>query len=254
MSVIPQNLLKYFKWKKQEKGRSIKEIETNPDLQECLELIEEAAAILTKIFLNEHQNQDEETLSIIALRLSNDFTVACDLILSGWWYVDIMIKRDIYESFLLLYYLADDKSRIERWKKATRKQRLGEFGAGRLWSELKKRMKNEVGDLKELEAVNKRYWLYCEWGSHPTYKGICETSYKDGALREWCFFDKNRLPGYLKELVTLSGLALDAFVKAYGEKNLPQDIQIDFNSRLEKGLEWSKRNPGKSYCEWDSDC
>ena len=232
------------------RNKSLTEIGKDPKLQECVKLIEKAIELIVIIFYNKHQTKDEGTLAIVGHRLTDDLTVAINLILTGWWYIAVMIFRDILEIILLLYYFREDRSRINVWRSTEGKERLKKFRPAILRDSLKKRFREAIGDDERNKAIDKRYQLYSELGTHLTPKGVFSTSYHKETLQGWCVFNKRYLSKYIMELANLSGLSLDSFMKAWGKENIPSEVLKEIDSRLEK-LPKGKESESYSDLKWD---
>ncbi len=253
MSYTPELVLMALDSENQNRNKTLIAIGESSELQNCIQLIEKAVELLVKIFYRDHQSKDEETLKIVGFRLSNSLTASINLILTGWWYVSVMLFRDILETIFLLYYFEEDRARIDEWRNASRKERLDKFGPPVLRKSLNDRIRQSTGENEHLKGIDKRYQFYCELGVHPTCKGIYSTSNNEGTLTGWCFFNEDYLPKYLMELVNLSGFALDSFVQACGEKNLSLEIKDEVDTRLEEGLKWSKKHPEGTWSEINLD-
>ena len=251
MAIIPDSLKLTLEREIQERKKSVKAIKRKQELQIPLGFIVEAAEIIIRVCCLQNLNRDRETLTILGYRLSNNLIVASNMMLTGWWQNVAMIMRDILETIYLLYYFEIDRTKMEKWRTASRKERLKEFWPSNIRKVIKNVIKKSIGESEKLDALDKRYSYYSELGSHPTFSGCLQAFYKEGVVSGLCFFDEDRLTTYLLEVANLSGLAVDAFVRTFGERDLPRDIQSDFSNRLSEGKKWERKHPGLSYSEVD---
>jgi hypothetical protein len=235
---IPENFGRAHEAEEKIRNDSIVHIAGNTELTDYQEVLQDAINLIFDISaVYKSKDENEQTLQLIGCRLFNSSLASYKLMLSGYYQVSLSIVRDILEiSFLLDYFHAQnrkdgfDKSKIEFWREATRKER---------------REKIDPAIIRELDKRNgfterkreKNYWLFSEYASHITPKSLKLLS-SAGTINIGPYFYGKNLKNSLYELTRFVVTAAINYVTLF--RNLPRGFiggrQI-FNQRFEK---WKK--------------
>jgi hypothetical protein len=180
---------------------SLKLIGTREDLRDHLAIVHEAMnAVFAFTQEHVHGSDDELTLQLLGIRLFNDAAASIKLALSGYYQKAFVHVRDIVETYFLVDYLRSNPDKIAVWKGATKKQRLSDFGPGRIRDALDKRDGYTAGMRKAT------YDLISEHASHATYRGFQMAS-QDGLGKLGPFMDEPKLQAWLEEMAKRFGHA-----------------------------------------------
>lgn len=183
------------------RGASLAIVRGREDLKDHLAIVHEAMnAIFAFTQEHAHGSEDELTLQLLGIRLFNDAAASIKLALSGYYQKAFVHVRDIVETYFLVDYLRSNPDKIATWKGATKKQRLTDFGPGRIRDALDKR-DSYTGGLRK--AI---YDLISEHASHATYRGFNMAS-QDGLGKLGPFMDEAKLQAWLEEMAKRFGHA-----------------------------------------------
>ncbi len=221
---LPEKLKRLGEEEESIKLQSLAKIKSDAVLDRRL-LGYEIAADLIFAVVQKHKNQsdDELTIQYIGIRLFNDMTASLRLMLCGYYQVSLAIQRDIIEMTFLLDYFACFPQKINEWKNASNHI---EFRPASIRDALDKR--DEVVN----EKRKKRYQMFCNHASHPSYRGNKLVAPKGlGVIGP--FFDEKFLLGSFEELIQNGFYAALMFTKLFSIKDLEiMKTQLDFLKQM----------------------
>jgi hypothetical protein len=139
-------------------------------------------------------------MQMLGIRLFNAAAVSIKLALAGYYQKAFVHVRDIVETYFLVDYLRSNPDKVTVWKNATKKQRLNDFGPGRIRAALDKRDGSKEGVRKTT------YDLISEHTSHATYRGFHMTT-QGGLGKIGPFTDEDKLQAWLEEMAKRFGHA-----------------------------------------------
>lgn len=142
-----------------------------------------------------HSDEDDLVLLMLAARLFNSGASAMKLLMTGYYQSSVMIIRDILETTFLLDFFRSNHAQIAIWRTCTEKERIKQFGAGKIRNALDDR--DGYTERKRGEAYN----LLCQIGTHATYMGFQMLQAKGSNLAHvGPFFEPASLDAVLTEL------------------------------------------------------
>jgi hypothetical protein len=232
---IPENLGRTREREEKIRSDSILYIAGNSGLTDHLEILQDVLNLIFDIsIVYKSIDRNEKTLQIIGYRLFNSSLVAYKLMLSGYYQASLALQRDILETSFLLSYFGIDNSKIEQWRKSTRKDRLRYFNPSFICQELDKR-----DNFKEGKRA-KYYHLFCEYATHMTPK-CPKLLTVAGTINIGPFFYEFYLNQCLFELVKLVVLSALKYTGLF--KTLPREYMKEQQNFLHKFQEWIGKYP-----------
>ena len=153
--------------------------------------------------------EDMKVVQVLGMRIFNAFGASVKLALSGYAQNSALIMRDILETIFLMDLFNRDRTVIERWRFANKKERMKNFSPIRVREDLDAR---DGFDGKKRAA---QYELFSELAAHPTMKSIfMMRPQKDGDAVIGPFIEATSLEAVLSEMGRLAvqaGGILNAF-------------------------------------------
>jgi len=218
---VPKELSKLHDAMEERRHKSLEIIYKHPEWREHLGLIHDSIDIIVKTTRDRgHKNPDELVLKHIGVSLYNDCTSAYSLLLSGYGQISLMPLRELLEWAMLLAMFALKTSAIQEWKNADREERLTKFSPGAIRNFI-----NQKLDLpkNQRDALESAYHLLCEYGTHPTYKGIMimlqtrtPELERKGTLYWGPFVEESQLLHFLIEFARIFSFTTNNLILAFG--------------------------------------
>lgn len=210
------------------------------DLWNHLKLLDESMMVISVLSEGIGPKEDDETtIKLFGSRLYNDCYTSYSLLLSGFYQVFFMPMRDLLECAFLLELFTADRSMIKEWKTVRKKERLSKFTPRKTINLLKG--KSERFDYLN-DTVYPSYEFLCEYGAHPTYKGMMVVIGENrGSWREihrGHFADKRRFSSGLNDLARTSAFAARSFANAITIEKLTSEIKNLRQSFFDFHEEW----------------
>ena len=206
MNSIPNNLTSLHKGEEHIRTLTIDEIVKNEDLSDHLCLVENAMNILDVLRQVGGETEDEKTVTLLGLRIFNDFASSWKLASTGYFQSAAMQLRDIIEATNLVNAFYNDRSLIEKWRLAdgkTRKQKYSPF-------QIRLLLDKHQGWSKSRRA--EIYEMFCNLANHPTTEGF-EMLRPDGKLaHNGPYFNPKIFRAVIEEAGKLAALTGIAFV------------------------------------------
>ncbi len=154
--------------------------------------------------------EDMKVVQVLGMRIFNAFGASVKLALSGYAQNSTLIMRDILETIFLMNLFSGDRTAIERWRFADKKERTKNFSPIRVREALDAR---DGFDGKKRAA---QYELFSELAAHPTMKSVfMMRPQKDGDAVIGPFIEVTSLGAVLSEMGRLAvqaGENLNAFI------------------------------------------
>ncbi len=154
-------------------------------------------------------DEDMKVVQMLGMRIFNAFGASVKLALSGYVQNSALIMRDILETVFLLNLFKGDRTAIERWRFADKKERMKNFSPVRV---------REALDARDGFHSKKRaalYELFSELAGHPTMKSVAMMRpQKGGDAVIGPFIEASSLEAVLSEMGQLGvqvGEILNAF-------------------------------------------
>ncbi|HEX2981351.1 MAG TPA: hypothetical protein VHO48_13875 [Anaerolineaceae bacterium] len=240
-NTFPPNFFELHKGEEEIRCRSIAVIEENEQLF--------AHTLVIKISLDclhhftreyEGKGDDELTVQLLGIRLSNSAAAAFKLLLSGYYQNATAVQRDLIETTFLLDYLNTDANLISKWRKSDKAERHKFFQPRKVRAELDKR-----DGLKDRKR-DQRYRMYCELASHPTYDGfIMLTDRPNDKAICGPFFSTVSMRAVLEELAIHMVQAATIFVSFFHKHSAADHLVLA--DWLEGSGRWYERFGGPKY-------
>ena len=154
-------------------------------------------------------DENVKLIQLLGMRTFNAFGASLKLSLSGYWQNSALIMRGILEIVFLLDLFKGDRTKIERWRLASERERQKEFSPFRVRKALDDR--DGLKDKKRHE----RYKRFSILAAHPTMSSVdmMRPQSEDNAV-SGPFFSPRFLDAVLTELACLAvevGEVLDRF-------------------------------------------
>ena len=118
-------------------------------------------------------DEDMKVVQVLGMRIFNAFGASVKLALSGYGQNSVLIMRDILETVFLLNLFEGDRTAIERWRLADKKERMKNFKPIRVREALDAR---EGFDGKKRAAL---YDLFSELAGQGHVNMTCSTARAD---------------------------------------------------------------------------
>ncbi len=154
-------------------------------------------------------DEDMKVVQVLGMRIFNAFGASVKLALSGYAQNSALIMRDILETVFLMDLFKGDRTAIERWRFADRRERMKNFSPIHVREALDAR---DGFDGKKRAAL---YELFSELAGHPTMKSVSMMrSQKNGDAVIGPFIEATSLEAVLSEMGRLAvqaGEILNAF-------------------------------------------
>lgn len=184
---IPDNFLRLRAFEDEIHAQSLATIRASQDHLWHLALIEKSLDLLNILSQKfEGDGDDQLTVQLLGIRMSNDLFAALRLLMSGYYQSGVMQLRDAFETLLLVDLFSSQPERILEWRTIDEKERKRKFKVFDI------RVALDVRDGDTSRRREKRYGLLCELGAHPTYRGIALTRAENG-LAIWGPFHRGDL-------------------------------------------------------------
>jgi len=184
---IPDNFLRLHAYEDTIRAQSLETIRTSDDHLWHLALVEKSLDLLNILSKKFESNGDDQlTVQLLGIRMSNDLCAALRLLTSGYYQGAVMLLRDVFETSLLVDLFSNQPERISEWRTVSEKERRQRFRV----FDIRVALDQRDGDTSRRRE--KRYGLLCELGAHPTYRGIALTRAEDG-LAVWGPFHRGDL-------------------------------------------------------------
>jgi hypothetical protein len=199
------NLTSLHKKEEELRARSLATIEADAALSDHWNLVAEAMnAIWAFAHDHVHGSEDELALQLLGIRLFNAAGSSIKLAMAGYYQGAFVHVRDVIETYFLVDYLSTYPAEIDEWRRADRKKRMAQFGAGRIRNALDKRSGYTSGERKRI------YDTISEYATHASYPGMALiTTAPENMARVGPFFDEPKLRSWLGEIaMRLSDAAL----------------------------------------------
>jgi hypothetical protein len=168
-----------------------------PDLQEQLALIERAMDALIVVSRRRTENEDEETIRLLGLRLLNDCAAALKLLLGGYAQAAAMALRDVLETGFLVAYLTAEPNRIPQWRSADDRSLETDFAP----AQIRKAFDDSDGFKSGRQAA--RSAVVCAMAIHPTFRGFRLLAPEGHGLQGGPFTDRRIFASLLKEMTLI---------------------------------------------------
>lgn len=196
---VPRNFLRLHDHEEAIFKSTVASLEGNADDVRNLEVIDKAIGILQILSVKAPSlNQDQLTIQLLGIRVSNALVACIRLLLSGYSQCGVMVLRDAFETALLIDYLHLHPEKIPSWRSAPERLRKQDFAAIEIRFALDER------DNDQSRRRQKLYQTLCELGAHPTYKGITLTRAEDGEALWGPFAHPSLLSGILWDVSRIS--------------------------------------------------
>jgi hypothetical protein len=149
------------------RGESMPMITADPELSRCLETVEKAIALIFNYTI-EHtsRSEDETTMQLLGIRLSNVAASGIKLALSGYYQTAFQQAREIMEIGYLLDYFRTSPEQRTVWKQSDRKTRR------ELFAPVKIRFALDEPDGDSTKNREAEYNKLSELASHATFRGF----------------------------------------------------------------------------------
>lgn len=196
MPAFPENFDLLAGGEEEIRLKSRAHIVSSSDLTLHARMIERAMSMLDHTAKRRpHSDEDDLVLQMLAARLFNSGASAMKLLMTGYYQSAVMIMRDTLETTFLLDYFRSNHDQIAVWRTCDEKQRIKQFGAGKIRNALDDR--DGYTERKRGEAYN----LLCQLGTHATYTGFQMLQAKGSNLAHvGPFFEPASLDAVLSEL------------------------------------------------------
>lgn len=167
-------------------------LRTHLDVVECtMDLMD----VLRKAGRND---DDDEVVQALGIRIFNDLASALKLALSGYSQTAAMILRDVLETVFLIDYFRGEPSAITRWRLANPSARWGLFSPVKVRRHLDKR------DGFEGKKRDAAYRLLSTLAAHPSMEGIAMLKPAGMKVHMGPFIDEHTLEAVLAETAKLA--------------------------------------------------
>ncbi len=206
MDLIPKNLVSLHVGEEHIRTLAIDEVHKNPDLSDHLCLVENAMNVLDVLRQVGGDAEDEKTVTLLGLRVFNDFASCWKLASTGYFQSATMMLRDVIETTNLVNAFHNDPELIEKWREADGKMRKQKYSPFQIRMLLDKHQGWEKSRRSEI------YEMFCNLASHPTTEGF-EMLRPDGKLaHNGPYFNPKTLRAVIEEAGKLAAQAGVAFV------------------------------------------
>ena len=189
------NLTSLHKREEELRAESLATIGVDAALSDHWNLVAEAMNAIW-VFTQDHvcRSEDELALQLLGIRLFNAAGSSIKLALAGYYQGAFAHVRDVIETSFLVDYLSTYPAEIDQWRRADRKKRMAQFGAGRIRTILDNRDGYTSGERKRI------YDTISEYATHASYPGVTLTTTRNMA-QVGPFFDEQKLRSWLGEMV-----------------------------------------------------
>jgi hypothetical protein len=211
-TTFPENLVRLHnaEEKLREKAHAI--VAADPQLQLHLAITEAAMDLADVLRQFPSADEDLKVAVILGMRTFNAFAASIKLTFSGYHQNSALVLRDVLETVFLLDLFAGDRSLIERWRFADKKERMKQFSPVRV---------REALDDRDGFKTKKRfemYELFSELAGHPNMKSSwMMRPQKDGDAVIGPFMEATSLDAVVSEMGSLAfqaGEQIDRFFPA----------------------------------------
>ncbi len=165
------------------------------------------------------EDEDIKVIKMLGMRMFNAFGASVKLALSGYGQNSALIMRDILETVFLLDLFESDRTKIEQWRTADKKDRMKMFLPVQVRKALDER--DDFQGKKRAEV----YQMFSELAAHPTIQSVfMMRPQKDGDAVIGPFIEASSLEAVLSELGRLAvqaGEVLDSFFPKTWDAALP---------------------------------
>ena len=219
-------------------GKAVELATNDKKLALHLSVIERAMDLADLLRQVPIEDEDTKVIEMLGMRMFNAFGASVKLGLSGYGQNSALIMRDILETVFLLDLFESDRTKIEQWRVADKKERMEIFSPVQVRKALDER--DGIKSKKRAEV----YGMFCELAAHPTMQSVfMMRPQKDGDAVIGPFIEASSLEAVLSELGRLAvqaGEVLDSFFPKTWDAAFP--ARDAFAQLKEQWLETFYRN------------
>ncbi|WP_312315627.1 hypothetical protein [Stenotrophomonas sp.] len=166
MSHIPQNFLLLHAGEEQLFSRTSQLIASYSDLSDHLDISERAMDVMDMLRQHYHNDDNQRTISQLAMRAFNHMASAWKLTSTGYYQAAGILLRDLVETTYLVNAFLEDDSLISKWRTADRRTLLREFSP----FAVRKILEDAAGG--ERSRREQIYSKFSNLAGHPTPQGF----------------------------------------------------------------------------------
>lgn len=206
---IPRNMKLLHQGEEELHERSIALIASHRDLSDHLALVERAMDVLDVLRQHHQSNDDERTVSHLAIRCFNHFAGSWKLTASGYYQAAALLLRDVVETTYLINAFYLDPTHIAIWRTADRKTKKALFSP----ATVRKRLDADMGAARS--RCEQIYATFSSLAGHPSVEGFAMLRPMGMDAHNGPFLDPTALRALLEELGKLAvqtGHAFCAFL------------------------------------------
>ncbi len=207
---IPDNLRNLHRQEEELRGKAAVLVEGDDRYALHLSVIEHAMDLADVLRQYPTDDEDTKVVQVFGMRIFNALGANVKLALSGYSQNSVLIMRDILETIFLMNLFSGDRTAIESWRLADKKEYMKKFSPIRVRETLDAR---DGFDGKKRAAL---YKLFSELAAHPTMKSVfMMRPQKDGDAVIGPFIEVTSLEAVLSEMGRLAvqaGEVLNAFI------------------------------------------
>lgn len=241
MNDIPSNLKLLHQGEEELQARTIGLISSHQDLSDHLDLMERTMDLLD--FLRQHHqaNEDQRTVSLLAIRCFNHFAGSWKLTASGYYQAAALLLRDVVETTYLVNAFQVDPSLLTAWQTADRARKRKLFAP----AAIRKVLDQDMGVPR-----SRREQIYATFSSlagHPSVEGFAMLRPQGMDAHNRPFLDSTALRALLEELGKLAaqtGYAFGVFLDLTYPK-----AAMTAHRFVARAMEYSGQYLGHAYTE-----
>ncbi len=206
---IPDKLRNLHRQEEELRRKAVALVEGDNRQALHLSVIEHAMDLADILRQYPADEEDMKVIQVLGMRMFNAFGASVKLALSGYVQNSALIMRDILETVFLMDLFRGDRTAIERWRFADKKERMKNF------SPISVRKALDARDGFDGEKRAKLYAMFSELAGHPTMKSVSMMRpQKNGDAVIGPFIEATSLEAVLSEMGRLgvqAGEILNAF-------------------------------------------
>lgn len=164
--IIPRNLRRLHRSEEALRQKAVAIFARDERLRLHLDVVEAAMDLADLLRQFDTEDEDLKAIQFLGMRVFNALGASLKLTLSGYHQNGALILRDILETVFLLDLFSRDRSLIQRWRVADKKERM------RYFKPVKVREALDTRDGFSSRKRSQLYEMFSELAGHPTMKAI----------------------------------------------------------------------------------
>ena len=195
---LPERLTQLHLGEEELRRRACALVQKSPLLRTHLGVIESAMDIMDVLRMAGKNDDDDEVVQALGIRVFNDLASSLKLSLSGYSQTAAMILRDVLETVFLIDYFRGERSAISKWRLANPSTRWKLFSPVKVRGHLDKR------DGFTGQKRDAAYRLLSTLAAHPTMEGMAMLKPAGMKVHMGPFIDELTLEAVLAETAKLA--------------------------------------------------